>query len=155
MQAIFIISVIGLTVSCLLPIFGGRGVSWNEGITRGFYPFGLAVIVSWILSSGLRPKDDPSGKKFGLPRIRWRRLGLWCIIVGLIVSVGALMEAGKEKSSIVRGAYSSSYDYYGSRLEDAHRGEVLGAIITGVGMVSFTFAAIQAARKRRRIRLEI
>jgi hypothetical protein len=159
-QVIFVLSVIGLTISCLLPVPGG-GVSWEEGVTGGVLPFGLAVIVSWIFSSGLRRKDDPSGKKFGWPRIRWGWLGLWCIVVGMIVSIGAGIKASEAKSSLSwqSSSYSrrSSIDtwLYRERLWDAHGGQVLGGIITAVGVVSGIITGAQALRRRRRVRLEI
>ena len=154
-QVVFFLSMIGLTIFWFLPLL--EGLSWQESFFGGVLPFGIAVIVSWIFSSGLRHKDKQSGKKFGWPRIRWGWVGLWCSVVGIIVSIGAGFQVSNAERSLTweKNPLSWEASRYRDKLEDAQGARVLGGILSAVGGVCYTIVGARALRRRRRVRLEI
>lgn len=153
-QVIFILSVIGLTIFCFYP-FLDSGVTWNDAFP-GIFLFGLAVIVSGIIYSVIRPVNDPSGKKFGPPRIGYGWVGLWGTLVGIIMVVASSIKLSEAKSYLeFRYARSLSTWGYKQDIYDAQALLFLGGVILGIGIISGSIAVVKAKRKRRRVRLEI
>ena len=97
---IFILSVIALTICIVAPIWVGMH-DWGD-LPPVILSLAVTAIISWIFASGLRPKDDPTGKKFVWPRIDWGSLGAWFLFVGLAFYVGA--EVQKDQVGLKVGA---------------------------------------------------